>query len=151
MYIYPCVRTSIPMYVNTLPLTLPQGAPRPIDAFSICHKAIQQECMPASGGYWNTHRNLQLWISKMRARIVLIMTKYDPVEKKNVPWLSHKQNQLHGHSPFTLNVSHSCPCCCNCGMNVFASDISICFITQQWNLKIHWLVSKAVSDVKTIV
>lgn len=151
-YIYTRVHIYLSMYVNTPTLTLPQGAPTPRDAFSICHKAIQQECMPTSAGCLNTHRHIQLWISKVSTRIVSIMTEYGPVERRKVPWLSNKQNQLHGYSPFTLNVSGSSPCCCNCGLNISASSISICFITRQCNLKIHWLVSKAkpVSDAKKV-
>lgn len=151
VYIYMCTYIYLHLYEHPR-LFLPQGAPRPTDAFSICHKAIEQEYMPTSGGRLDTHRHIQLWIYKVSTRIVLIVTQYGPVERREVPWLSNKQNQLHEHSPFTLNVSGSSPCCCNCGLNSSASRISICFITRQCNLKIHWLVSKAkpVSEAKKV-
>lgn len=77
--------------------------------------------MPTSGGY---HRHTQLCISTVSTRNVLIMTEYGPVKRRKVPWLSNEQNQLHGHSPLTVNVSGSSPCCWNCVPNIPAPLIS---------------------------
>ena len=70
----------------------------------------------------------------MSTRSVLIIADYGPVGR-SVPGLSNDQNQLHWHGPFTLSTPGSSPCCCDRGLNISASSISICFILWQCNLK----------------
>lgn len=61
---------------------------------------------------------------------------------RKVPGLSNDQNWLHRHRPFTLSTPGSSPHCCDRGLNISASSISICFILWQCNPKSQRLVSK---------
>lgn len=123
---YKQVHTYMYVYINESPRVCTSSLALPREHLS---QQMQEHLpqghptgmMPTSGGY---HRHTQLCISTVSTRNVLIMTEYGPVKRRKVPWLSNEQNQLHGHSPLTLNVSGSSPCCWNCVPNIPAPLIS---------------------------